>query len=149
MSDETTIPPALTHDEWEALAYDRPDFFAFIGHIQGGMHVWHPGNMATPLDSVDRSALAALCLYGQPFGFTQEDATLMRVLAEDMVLNPAASLYPETVAHALHLAAKIAALLPKPAPEASAPPALPQSSDDFPLTWEPSPTTEDPNVREQ
>lgn len=31
---------------------------------------------------VDRHALAALCLYGQPFGFTQEDVRSLEMLAK-------------------------------------------------------------------
>lgn len=36
-----------------------------------------------PRNSPDRHALAALCLHGQPFGFTQEDVDAVLVAADE------------------------------------------------------------------
>ena len=55
-------------------------------------------------------SVAALCLLGQPFGFTPEEASLMATIAKDFARVGVH--YPETVAGVQSIAAKIRALLP-------------------------------------
>ena len=94
------IKPALTPDWWERI----PD---------GGVEPKPLGNDWMALDGwpvkLTRHALAALCLYGKPFGFTPEDVELLRNAA----LDADASDYRGADAAAFDdLAARIAALLP-------------------------------------
>ena len=56
------------------------------------------------LASVKRHACAALCLYGQPFGFTQEDVAGLLDFEDEVG--------PGTFETIKYLAARIAALLP-------------------------------------
>ena len=72
MSDTPTIPPALTPEQWK-------------GHRQCGAFV--SGSLfrcevgGAEIEDAPRHALAALCLYGQPFGFTPaEEADLTDLL---------------------------------------------------------------------
>lgn len=98
MSDET-IPPALTPEEWKERTATRGQWhdavevtgFDTIVVVRGGAESVFP----TPA----RHALAALCLYQQPFGFTQEDVAMLR--------SPWT--HPDELAS---LAARISALLP-------------------------------------
>ena len=57
------IKPALTAEEWESSRY----------------RTWAGASTA---GDYERHALAALALYGQPFGFTWEDVALLREHAE-------------------------------------------------------------------
>ena len=67
-----------------------------------------------------RHALAALCLYGQPFGFTQEDVDALLSNLHDDDCGALWALYDHectchrspTIARLQSLAARIAALLP-------------------------------------
>lgn len=72
MSDtETTIQPALTPEEWKAY---RPSDDVYV------RGVFVAGFMA---DGEERfHAAAAVALYGQLFGFTQEDVAELRDVAE-------------------------------------------------------------------
>ena len=85
MSDTPEIRPALTAEEWERFFRGfEVDLSATrqvrrwgdalrVGQWEGdGLH-------ATELeDPEERYTLAALCLHGQPFGFTWEDVEIIR-----------------------------------------------------------------------
>ena len=101
MSDE--IRPALSADEWERGAYDGVDVSArqrtasLTGRPRLDIEVRSSPIGSDVLgDPRDLLALAALALYGQPFGFTWEDVDLLR---QPYINMP-------------NLAARIAALLP-------------------------------------
>ena len=75
------IQPALTPEEWSALDvpsvayldkenYEEPYPFFVVDHAEGTAF-WSD-------DPKSRHALAALALYGQPFGFTREDVHQLR-----------------------------------------------------------------------
>lgn len=70
------LKPALTPDEWRVVQFSRgvllPLSFA-------------DGYRDVDLEAIDansRHRIAALCLYGQPFGFTREDVEELRQMAE-------------------------------------------------------------------
>ena len=87
---EPETKPALTAEEWAKVEFPP-----------------------LPRDPRDH-ALAALCLYGQPFGFTPEDVALLLDLAE-VVDNPLGMDLrggKEEFEGVLSIAARIAALLP-------------------------------------
>ena len=89
---DTTITPALTRKQWDAT---DPASVGPRRMLDG----------ATALFGTDGlHPLAALCLHGQPFGFTQEDVDACRS-ADD---EEWAKWQPQLAA----LAEKIAALLP-------------------------------------
>ena len=76
------IRPALTLEEWE-----HADKLCFQG---GEPHLAIrdiPRGVTDPDIPVGSHALAALCLYGEPFGFTREDVRILRAAAciDDMV----------------------------------------------------------------
>ena len=118
MSDD--IKPALTADEW-AKELDYPVMDAALNHAARSLEVrtfsaWHD----------KRHALAALCLYQQPFGFTQDEMATLRAVAAPFELHHDDDISPGsghelidfatfpvgTQAQLLSAAAKIAALLP-------------------------------------
>ena len=109
MSDE--IRPALSADEWERGAYDGVDVSArqrtasLTGRPRLDIEVRSSPIGSDVLgDPRDLLALAALALYGQPFGFTWDD---VRACRDDL------NHYVEDREEMLRtLAAKIAALLP-------------------------------------
>ncbi len=118
MSAETpSVSPALTHEEWfpKASADWTPtgprcsdamgDFW-----IEGGA-IWRAveGEGEQMVDNPH--GLAALCLYGQAFGFTREDVDLLNkaILQYHWREKPAIGLQS--------LASRIAALLPPETPE--------------------------------
>lgn len=90
MSDETTIQPALNAEEWAHRQFGE----AFLVLTDGSCG--------------SRHAIAALALYGQPFGFTHEDVEVVHsgvlalresdclLLADELqtVLNRLAALLP-------------------------------------------------------
>lgn len=112
MSDE--IKNALTPEEWAQKLVKRDEVWAELS-TEGDVEVyrwpsadWNPRADAPP---ALRHALAALCLYGQPFGFTREDVEGLSRRAEN----------EEDVSHMMggrgasslrSLATRIAALLP-------------------------------------
>lgn len=106
------IEPALTPEEWGGL---RVEYDTHAYSIQGG-RVWtHDDDRPTILP--DRHALAALCLYGQPYGFTREDVGLARAMATDLEESARVNDRPTgssaKYAVAMHdLADRIEALLP-------------------------------------
>lgn len=81
------IGPALTAEEW-----------AKSGSVDVVESSYETG----------RHAMAALCLYGQEFGFTREDVEWLRLMALDMADLRA----PMNVKACNHLADRIEALLP-------------------------------------
>lgn len=102
MTDTPSIPPALTPEEW---AKGVPGVY---GWDDGSVFLdWGPKpSRQKLLDSPH--AIAAACLYGQPFGFTQEEADalcdLLNLIDRDSI--------EDIVALSLSALAKIAALLP-------------------------------------
>lgn len=109
MSDESQIQPALTPEEWVVwLRHYDPASRIISGHTEDG-------------GDLSQHALAALCLYSTPGGFTWEDVDDCRERAEDLRTQakdtPSKS---HDVQHGLFLAAqrwdrradRIAALLP-------------------------------------
>lgn len=89
MTDTPSIPPALTAEEWTAErvteGYPRREDVAQCSAV--GFWVDRDRDLVfgieyEGLDRDDvvarRHALAALCLYEQSFGFTQEDVELLR-----------------------------------------------------------------------
>lgn len=103
-----TIQPALTEAEWDAKGVDRIDLWASVSDEI--LVTRTPGDRSTLAADADRHALAALALYGQPFGFTHYDVRLLRHAAE--YAKPS---HPELFG----LADRIAALLPPHDPESS------------------------------
>lgn len=95
------VKPALSAKEWADLQGDRADWAAQTLS-------WAESEVQTVVSS--RHGLAALCLYDQPFGFTQKDVRMLRILAQSRVniVTSASPLYDS-------LADRIEALLP-PAP---------------------------------
>ena len=57
------ISPALTPEEWASLSFERDD------------------DPSPREPSVSRHGVAALALYGQPFGFTRQDVAFLQSLA--------------------------------------------------------------------
>lgn len=98
------INPAMTADEWRAMEYapSGADLIASIDDV-GAVDLLQR-EQSVYLTGKERHVVAALCLHGQPFGFTREDVTFLR-----MVENAAAPMYGNFLRD---LAARIAALLP-------------------------------------
>lgn len=106
MSD--TIKPALTAEEWAALkkAADTGLGPARVELERDGLYVWRMGHAAI-LPNDLRPATAALCLHGQPFGFTWEDVDMVRDADVNGYLDRSAA-----ERRYRDLAERIAALLP-------------------------------------
>lgn len=108
------IQPALTADEWSNVVVYRGNAthpINFGAHCYDGIH-------SIPCDpelAGERHKLAALCLYQQPFGFTQQDVELIR--SASVVAHCDDIGFDEEELDRLQresLAARIAALLPPP-----------------------------------
>lgn len=122
-SDETT-PPALTADEWARVTSKRTVPVASVLDAEasdGRVELWREGNYegcSGHIDTVERpAALAALCLYGQSYGFTQEDVALIREAAASIandyrVLKPGREEELTYTNRIANVADRIAALLP-------------------------------------
>lgn len=96
MADE--IKPAMTPEQWkQARRYPPGVVYGFSGEDEGVM---------------DRHRMAALCLYGQPFGFTREDVAQLH----DWAYGCEEYGDRRSVPILRSLAARIAALLPPEAP---------------------------------
>jgi hypothetical protein len=69
------IQPALTPEEWKRGGVRRGDWEEGPGtDDEGRAALWCEGGSACwPFDLDDAHQMAALCLRGQPFGFTWED----------------------------------------------------------------------------
>ncbi len=82
MSDTLSVPPAMTAEEWSAAYIGKDvDIYQKSRGLDGSRRLevivrGHPlgGSMG---DQRDLHALAALCLYQQPFGFSREDVALL------------------------------------------------------------------------
>jgi hypothetical protein len=120
---ETTIEPAMTPEEWARYGFDHRALSAerfrdlFLGKPTGNLGVRIKRDLWATEAPKECYALAALCLYKQSFGFTQEHVTAMEVVYRRVISDPRP--YAAGEAHAIELfyaiPAKIAALLP-PAP---------------------------------
>ena len=78
------VKPALTAEEWEN-GVEREDFSAYLRPLAlDGTSRLAVAVHASPLGgtglSGDLHALGALCLFGQPFGFTREMVGALREL---------------------------------------------------------------------
>lgn len=72
--ESTQIKPALTKEEWARIT---PDTGIIQRQINGVTYGYYAGT--TP---EGRHAMAALALYGQPFGFTRKDVQNLRAGGE-------------------------------------------------------------------
>jgi hypothetical protein len=73
-----TIKPALTPEEWAKGEYrpkDRPTMCLRDGGVR--WPDWN-GESLAGVGGESAHAMAALCLYGQPFGFTRSDVEAIR-----------------------------------------------------------------------
>lgn len=103
MTDTPSIPPALTATEWPGVMVTKSgvsipfDFGCPLGahEINGGHH-----------------KVAALALYGQPFGFTQEECEAIYTLCTPMAGGREGLELLRVAELALSAAAKIRSLLP-------------------------------------
>jgi hypothetical protein len=114
--ENTTVGPALTPEGWarQSLAIDggaeivgirRDGNVALIVREGPRRGVWgDPGTAAGIVRPELRHALAALCLYGEPYGFTREDVEFLGMMAQ--------ASDPMFGNFARSLADRIAALLP-------------------------------------
>lgn len=79
------IQPALSPEEWKTQRIDFPELAATGGMGESIIIQRNPVGLLVSRDCVvppsKQHALAALCLYGQPFGFTQRDVDEMSDLA--------------------------------------------------------------------
>ena len=105
MSDDQP-PPALTAAQWREWIRGR-DFEPMLVYERDGTLIVDD-RFAAP----GRHALAALCLYGQSFGFSQEDVRMLRMYS--------AMFDGERHGQFASLATRIANLLP-PVPETRTP----------------------------
>jgi hypothetical protein len=94
----TEIVPALTPEEWTEARK------VLEGGTSLDVTAWLSFGPDANLTRRQQHATASLCLYGQPYGFTQEDVELV-LYGDDG---------PEDMAARRILAAKLAALLPPP-----------------------------------
>lgn len=90
-----SIQPALTVEEWREERFEPLSVDCIAIHDDGdGLEiVIYPSADALAtrsgligkykLSGVDRHALAALALFGQPFGFTHADVTNVRMMANE------------------------------------------------------------------
>lgn len=125
MSDSSAVPPALSPKEWagkthwfQAFESWRDEEASKISGV-GEVYAWgdqllitsHEHNLHADFSApADRHALAALCLWGTPQGFTQADVRELKrsaLLLEDLGYITAAS--PPALRA---LASRIASLLP-------------------------------------
>ena len=102
---DTEIRSALTEEEWDVVEYVErvPGGAYFSAYNYGGVVVVHCGD-ERHAETNRPQALAALCLHGQPFGFTWEDVDRLRAECYPPGRTPLFEL--------MHLANRIAALLP-------------------------------------
>lgn len=117
------IEPALTPEEWAdeggGGAVNRGDFMVYAPRGMDGLVVGPPGPGHGVLIPTDlHQATAALCLHGQPFGFTWEDVDALRGLIELQAALRKTNGVPGDggLSPFARLADRIAALLPPRAP---------------------------------
>lgn len=154
MSDSEPITPALTPEEWgvagkyapEPPHIDRRSAWGAMLDADGvsiGSTFDNAKGRHAPLRDGERHALAALCLYGQRFGFTPEDVAELQDLAKSWEEEAAmsdeyakgtawrsedwgiwgknAESCRARAAKARSIASRIAALLPAPTPAGDSP----------------------------
>ena len=110
----SAVTPALSASEWEQIVISQGSATAPInfGHpCQDGIHWLH----TDPEALQERHKLAALCLHGQTFGFSQEDVSLILKAATLKAWGTYPYPVPEAEAYKA-LAARISALLPPEGP---------------------------------
>lgn len=81
------MKPALTAEEWDS-GYESKDLTVSLrsnNRLGVSAHSYPLGG--TLGDPRDIHALAALCLHGQPFGFTREDVVRHRNVAESIRMS--------------------------------------------------------------
>ena len=109
------MKPALTPEEWGRVPEKPFPSKARIldrGRVVTAAYVKGKPTQVELVASGDYAALAALCLHGQPFGFTREDVTLLRenLPADVLILGFASTEHAQAMF--LDLADRIEALLP-------------------------------------
>lgn len=113
MSDtDTTIRPALTPEAWRLRQYGNH----YI--TRSALFVSSEVDSAI-LRGAERHAVAALALYGQPFGFTHEDVAELREAVAyygEHRTGPESDLIDASQARLSRLADRLAALLPPETP---------------------------------
>lgn len=74
------IKPALTPEQWASAPVEITFAFASAGFVvfEGEQLSTNPPPQIEINPETDRHGLAALALYGQPFGFTREDVAHLR-----------------------------------------------------------------------
>jgi hypothetical protein len=92
---DTKTAPALTAEGWEHKEFavgntpkrEKPGhtLFGYIKSETGALHLGWDGDLCLPVQ--DTHPLAALALYGQPFGFTREDVAELRGAIDDVESN--------------------------------------------------------------
>lgn len=112
MANETEIRPALTDTEWRTVCKASEAGSESVGLTTYGAVYCEDGSLTKGFAAIEqpmmRHALAALALYGQPFGFTREDIAMVRGGAVAMDERNDT----EGRDHLLRLAERIEALLP-------------------------------------
>lgn len=93
-----TVAPAMTADEWEWQFSERN--VSVTARMREAVEAGAAGH---------RHALAALALFGQPFGFTRKDVEFLRAVASDYETPRGYGDVGETL---LILAARIESLFP-------------------------------------
>lgn len=125
--------PALSPEEWGQMLFSweapdkdedgRPAGQVYATGILGGPAVGVVVESLTADDQTDQlvdvppvayHALAALALHDQPFGFTQEDVDVLAMAGDEGFAGYISD--GDHYAHLRSIAARIAALLPPPAP---------------------------------
>ena len=83
-----TIKPALTPERWANPNEGWPTYMVYPYVAEdGSLHMaCDDSYYGWDLDEADRHALAALCLRGQPVGFTHADVDNHRMMAEHLDL---------------------------------------------------------------
>jgi hypothetical protein len=96
MTDEPSIPPALTAEEWRRVAEHPQEYVsAEAQEAAVGVGSFH--------------AVAAMALYGQPFGFDFTDRDRLREIADEIDRRGLPDAWSDRLRD---VAARIAALLP-------------------------------------
>ena len=84
------MKPALTPEEWGRVPEKPFPSKARIldrGRVVTAAYVKGKPTQVELVASGDYAALAALCLHGQPFGFTREMVTLLRIKARHETIH--------------------------------------------------------------
>lgn len=116
------IKPVLTAEEWEVRlngGFTSVKDPVGIPYVEDGTVVvtYDSGFAAQTVPEEERHALAALALYGQPFGFTREDVELLRGFRSGYWETGTEDMARSEEADYENLADRIEALLPAPPTE--------------------------------